>query len=216
MIALTLAEVASAVGGVLHGCTGTEVVTGGVEFDSRRVGPGGLFVAVPGERVDGHDFAADAAAAGAVAVLAGRPVNVASILAPRCVVGSRSTSYALVNDTDGAGAAVLAALSALARTVVHTLSRTGLRVVGLTGSSGKTSTKDMVTALLTPLGPTVAPPGSFNNEIGHPWTALRADRATRHLVLELLRAEPRPDRRAVPGRPAVDWGGAQCRLGAPW
>ncbi|MGH3857559.1 MAG: UDP-N-acetylmuramoyl-tripeptide--D-alanyl-D-alanine ligase, partial [Pseudonocardiaceae bacterium] len=53
MIALTLAEVASAVGGVLRGASGTEEVTGGVEFDSRLVGPGGLFVAVPGERVDG-------------------------------------------------------------------------------------------------------------------------------------------------------------------
>ncbi len=185
MIEMTLAEVASAVGGDLHGATGTEVVTGGVEFDSRRVGPGGLFVAVPGERVDGHDFAADAAAAGAVGVLAGRPVGVASVLAPRLAVGSRSACYALAGDSDGAGAAVLAALSALARTVVHTLSRTGLQVVGLTGSSGKTSTKDMVAALLAPLGPTVAPPGSFNNEIGHPWTALRADATTRHLVLEL-------------------------------
>jgi UDP-N-acetylmuramoyl-tripeptide--D-alanyl-D-alanine ligase len=185
MIEMTMAEVASAVGGVLHGATGTEAVTGGVEFDSRQVGPGGLFVAVPGERVDGHDFAAAAMAAGAVGVLAGRPVGVPSVLVPRLPVGARSTSYALAADTDGAGAAVLVALSTLARTVVHTLSQTGLRVVGLTGSSGKTSTKDMVAALLAPLGPTVAPPGSFNNEIGHPWTALRADATTRHLVLEL-------------------------------
>jgi UDP-N-acetylmuramoyl-tripeptide--D-alanyl-D-alanine ligase len=185
MIEMTLAEVASAVGGDLHGATGTEVVTGGVEFDSRRVGPGGLFVAVPGERVDGHDFAADAAAAGAVGILAGRPVGVASVLAPRLAVGSPSACYALAADSDGTGAAVLGALSALARAVVHTLSQTGLQVVALTGSSGKTSTKDMVAALLAPLGPTVAPPGSFNNEIGHPWTALRADATTRHLVLEL-------------------------------
>ncbi|MGB8996183.1 MAG: UDP-N-acetylmuramoyl-tripeptide--D-alanyl-D-alanine ligase [Pseudonocardiaceae bacterium] len=185
MIALTLAEVADAVGGVLHSATGTEVVTGGVEFDSRRVGPGGLFIAVPGERVDGHDFAAAAVAAGAVGVLAGRPVGVASVLAPRSAIGSRSACYALAADTDGAGAAVLAALAALARTVVRTLSQSGLQVIGVTGSSGKTSTKDIVAALLVPLGPTVAPPGSFNNEIGHPWTALRADAATRHLVLEL-------------------------------
>jgi UDP-N-acetylmuramoyl-tripeptide--D-alanyl-D-alanine ligase len=185
MIALTLAEVASAVGGVLDGCAGTEPVTGEVEFDSRRVEPGGLFVAMPGERFDGHDFAAAAMAAGAVGVLAGRPVGVPSVLAPRWLIDSRSTSYALAADTDGAGAAVLAALSALARTVVHTLRRTGLQVVGLTGSSGKTSTKDMVAALLAPLGSTIAPPGSFNNEIGHPWTALRADATTRHLILEL-------------------------------
>ncbi|HKR48433.1 MAG TPA: UDP-N-acetylmuramoyl-tripeptide--D-alanyl-D-alanine ligase, partial [Pseudonocardiaceae bacterium] len=77
-----------------------------------------------------------------------------------------------------------------ARTVVDTLGKGALRVVGLTGSSGKTSTKDMAAALLAPLGPTVAPPGSFNNEIGHPWTVLRADATTRHLVLELSARGP--------------------------
>ncbi|MGH3823709.1 MAG: UDP-N-acetylmuramoyl-tripeptide--D-alanyl-D-alanine ligase [Pseudonocardiaceae bacterium] len=189
MIELTLAEVASAVGGVLHGCSGTEIITGGVEFDSRRVTPGGLFVAVPGERVDGHDFAVAAMAAGAAGVLAGRPVDAAAVLAPP-VAGPPSGAYALAADTDGAGAAVLAALAALARSVVHTLSQAGLQVVALTGSSGKTSTKDMVAALLAPLGATVAPPGSFNNEIGHPWTALRANVATRHLVLELSARGP--------------------------
>ncbi|MGC1733370.1 MAG: UDP-N-acetylmuramoyl-tripeptide--D-alanyl-D-alanine ligase [Pseudonocardiaceae bacterium] len=185
MIEMTLAEVAGAVGGVLHGATGTEAVTGRIEFDSRLVEPGGLFIAVPGERVDGHDFAAAAVAAGAVGVLAGRPVGAPSVLAPRLAAGSPSACYALAADTDGAGAAVLVALSTLARSVVRTLSQAGLHVVAVTGSSGKTSTKDMVAALLAPLGPTVAPPGSFNNEIGHPWTALRADTTTRHLVLEL-------------------------------
>jgi UDP-N-acetylmuramoyl-tripeptide--D-alanyl-D-alanine ligase len=188
MIELSLAEVADVVGGVLHSCSGTEVITGGVEFDSRRVRPGGLFVALPGERVDGHDFAAAAMAAGAAGVLAGRTVDAAAILAPPVTghrAGLKTGAYALAADTDGAGAAVLAALAALARSVVHTLRQAGLQVVALTGSSGKTSTKDMVAALLAPLGATVAPPGSFNNEIGHPWTALRADRATRHLVLEL-------------------------------
>jgi UDP-N-acetylmuramoyl-tripeptide--D-alanyl-D-alanine ligase len=189
MIELTLAEVASAVGGVLHGCSGTELITGSVEFDSRRVTPGGLFVAMPGERVDGHNFVAAAMTAGAVGVLAGRPVDAAAVLAPRSA-GPSSSAYALAADTDGAGAAVLAALAALARSVVHTLSQAGLRVVALTGSSGKTSTKDMVAALLTPLGATVAPPGSFNNELGHPWTALRADATTRHLVLELSARGP--------------------------
>ncbi len=183
-----MAEVADVVGGVLHSCSGTEMITGGVEFDSRRVQPGGLFVALPGERVDGHDFAAAAMAAGAAGVLAGRTVDAAAVLAPRVTgprAGLRTGAYALAADTDGAGAAVLAALAVLARSVVHTLRQAGLQVVALTGSSGKTSTKDMVAALLAPLGATVAPPGSFNNEIGHPWTALRADRATRHLVLEL-------------------------------
>jgi UDP-N-acetylmuramoyl-tripeptide--D-alanyl-D-alanine ligase len=189
VIPLTLAEVASAVGGALQGCDGAEVVSGSVEFDSRCVGPGGLFVALPGEQVDGHNFAAAAVAAGAVGVLAGRPVDVPAVLAAP-VNGPASTAYVLAADSDGAGAAVLAALGRLARTVVNTLSQTGLQVVGLTGSSGKTSTKDMVAALLAPLGPTVAPPGSFNNEIGHPWTALRANAATRHLVLELSARGP--------------------------
>jgi UDP-N-acetylmuramoyl-tripeptide--D-alanyl-D-alanine ligase len=189
VIELTLAEVADTVGGVLHSCSGAEMITGGVEFDSRRVQPGGLFVALPGERVDGHDFAAAAMAAGAAGVLAGRAVDAAAVLAPP-VGDVRSSAYALAADTDGAGAAVLAALAALARSVVHTLTQAGLQVVALTGSSGKTSTKDMVAALLAPLGATVAPPGSFNNEVGHPWTALRADRTTRHLVLELSARGP--------------------------
>ena len=186
MIPLTLAEVAGAVGGVVRGGDGSEVITGSVEFDSRRVGRGGLFVAVPGARVDGHDFAAAAMAAGAVGVLAGRPVDAPAVLAPP-VTGPAPAAYALAADTDGAGAAVLSALARLARAVVDELRRApaGLQVVGVTGSSGKTSTKDLVAALLAPLGPTVAPPGSFNNEIGHPWTALRADPHTRHLVLEL-------------------------------
>jgi UDP-N-acetylmuramoyl-tripeptide--D-alanyl-D-alanine ligase len=108
------------------------------------------------------------------------------VLAPP-VTGPASTAYALAADTDGTGAAVLSALARLARTVVDKLRQApaGLQVVGVTGSSGKTSSKDIMAALLAPLGTTVAPPGSFNNEIGHPWTVLRADPHTRHLVLEL-------------------------------
>ena len=193
MIPLTLAEVAAAVGGTLHGTDGTATVTGPVEFDSRRLGPGGLFVALPGARVDGHHFAAAAVAAGAVGVLAARPVDAPTVVVPPATAaGTTLNCYALAADTTGAGAAVLAALARLARTVVDTLSPgpAGLHVVGITGSSGKTSTKDMVAALLAPLGPTVAPPGSFNNEVGHPWTALRADQRTRHLVLELSARGP--------------------------
>ncbi|HEU5111561.1 MAG TPA: UDP-N-acetylmuramoyl-tripeptide--D-alanyl-D-alanine ligase, partial [Micromonosporaceae bacterium] len=61
----------------------------------------------------------------------------------------------------------------------------GLTVIGLTGSSGKTTTKDLIAQLAVRLGPTVAPPGSFNNELGHPYTVLKADARTRFLVLEL-------------------------------
>jgi UDP-N-acetylmuramoyl-tripeptide--D-alanyl-D-alanine ligase len=185
MIPLTLAEIARAIGGTLHDTDGTPVVTGTVEFDSRKVTEGGLFVAIPGERVDGHDFAATAIRDGAVGVLAARPVGVPAIVVPP-VTGGPSRSVALTGDTDGSGAAVLAGLGALARTVVDRLTDTeGLAVIGVTGSSGKTSTKDLIAQVLAPLGATVAPPGSFNSELGHPWTALRADAKTDHLVLEM-------------------------------
>src|SRR5882757_2777418 len=143
MIPLTLAEIAKAVGGRLHNADGTEVVTGSVEFDSRKLTPGGLFVAVPGEHVDGHDFAADAIRVGAVAVLAAREVPAPAVLVPP-VDFRASRALALAGDTDGAGAAVLAGLAALARTVVDRLVPHGLTVVGVTGSSGKTSTKDLI------------------------------------------------------------------------
>jgi UDP-N-acetylmuramoyl-tripeptide--D-alanyl-D-alanine ligase len=187
MIPMTLAEVAEVVGGRLHRASGDELVTGTVEFDSRETTPGGLFVAVPGERVDGHDFAEAAVKAGAVGVLAARDVDAPSVIVPP-VGYTASRSVALHGDTDGSGASVLAGLAALAHSVVAKL--TGLTVVGVTGSSGKTSTKDLMAQVLEPMGPTVAPPGSFNNELGHPWTVLRADESTRYLVLELSARGP--------------------------
>ncbi len=192
MIRLSLADIAAAVGGRLHHADGSEVVSGSVEFDSRKVQPGGLFVAVPGERVDGHDFAAQAVATGASGVLAAREVDAPAVIVPPVDSAGRPEDgrpegrtgvMALAGDSDGSGAAVLAGLARLARHVVDRLPE--LTVVGVTGSSGKTSTKDLIAQLLAPMGPTVAPPGSFNNEIGHPWTVLRADVDTRHLVLEL-------------------------------
>ena len=160
MIALRLGEVAEIVGGRLVDAEPGTSVTGSVEFDSRRVGPGGLFLALPGERVDGHDFVATATAAGAVASIVTREVP-----GPAVVV------------SDG-----FAALAALAAAVIRRLP--GTTVIGVTGSSGKTSTKDLIAHVLAPAGPTVAPPGSFNNELGHPYTVLRADEGTRFLVLE--------------------------------
>ncbi len=194
MIPMTLADVARATGGRLHGAAGDEMITGSVEFDSRALGPGGLFVALPGERVDGHDYVPAALAAGAVGVLAAREVDAPAVLVPP--VEGTSGSYVLAADTGGAGAGVLAGLAALARQVVDTLvaqrhhGGQGLTVTGITGSSGKTSTKDLVAHLLEAVGATVAPPGSFNNELGHPWTALRAGVETRHLVLELSARGP--------------------------
>jgi UDP-N-acetylmuramoyl-tripeptide--D-alanyl-D-alanine ligase len=161
VIPLTLAEVADAVGGELHDVPDPQVpVTGDVELDSRRIRPGGLFVALAGERVDGHEHAAGAVGAGAVGVLAARPVGVPAVVVPD----------------------VPAALADLARAVLDRLP--DITVVGLTGSSGKTSTKDLLAQLLAELGPTVAPPGSFNNELGHPYTVLRSTVDTRYLVLE--------------------------------
>jgi UDP-N-acetylmuramoyl-tripeptide--D-alanyl-D-alanine ligase len=178
MIEMRLADVAAVTGGRLHRASGDERVTA-VEFDSRAIGPGGLFVALPGERADGHAYAAAAMAAGAAGVLAGREVDAPAVIARP--VARQTGTYLDESDHDGAGAAVLTALAALAGHTVRALPAT---VVGVTGSSGKTSTKDLLAAVLAPLGPTVAPPGSFNNELGLPWTALRAGAGTRHLVLE--------------------------------
>jgi UDP-N-acetylmuramoyl-tripeptide--D-alanyl-D-alanine ligase len=164
-------------------------VTGTVEFDSRAVGPGGLFLALPGARSDGHDHAGAAVAAGAVAVLAARPVGVPAIVVrPRKAPDGKAG--VLEHDADGSGAAVLASLAKLAQAVAAELVAGGLTIIGITGSSGKTSTKDLVKAVLQPLGEVVAPPGSFNNELGHPWTVLRATRDTDFLILEMSARHP--------------------------
>ena len=193
MIDLTVAQIADIVGGRLADISPAEAhatrVTGTVEFDSRAIGPGGLFLALPGARADGHDFAAGALAAGAVAVLAARPVGVPAIVVPPAAAADENAGV-LEYDTDGSGAAVLSALAKLAAAVAADLVASGLRIVGITGSSGKTSTKDLIAAVLRPLGAVVAPPGSFNNELGHPWTVLRATRETGYLVLEMSARHP--------------------------
>jgi UDP-N-acetylmuramoyl-tripeptide--D-alanyl-D-alanine ligase len=193
MIDLTVAQIAEIVGGTLADVSQQAAaelhVTGTVEFDSRVVGPGGLFLALPGARSDGHDHAASAVAAGAVAVLAARPVGVPAIVVSPA--GSpESRAGVLEHDADGSGAAVLAALAKLAKAVAAELVAGGLTIIGITGSSGKTSTKDLVAAVLEPLGEVVAPPGSFNNELGHPWTVLRATRRTDYLILEMSARHP--------------------------
>jgi UDP-N-acetylmuramoyl-tripeptide--D-alanyl-D-alanine ligase len=197
MIDLTVAQIAEIVGGELADISPEAAaerhVTGTVEFDSRAVGPGGLFLALPGARSDGHDHAAAAVAAGAVVVLAARPVGVpAIVVSPEPHAGGAGGGLAgvLEHDADGSGAAVLAALAKLAKAVAAELVAGGLTIIGITGSSGKTSTKDLVAAVLAPLGEVVAPPGSFNNELGHPWTVLRATRSTAYLVLEMSARHP--------------------------
>ena len=193
MIPLTLARIAEIVGGELADISPAEAaecrVTGTVEFDSRAVTPGGLFLALPGARSDGHDFAAAAVGAGAAAVLAARPVGVPAIVVPPAPA-SDAHAGVFEHDTDGSGAAVLAALAKLASAVAAELVEGGLTIIGVTGSSGKTSTKDLIAAVLRPLGEVVAPPGSFNNELGHPWTVLRATADTDFLVLEMSARHP--------------------------
>ena len=194
MIELSLAQIADIVDGELVDVSRADAerirVTGTVEFDSRAVTPGGLFLALPGARSDGHDHAEAAVRSGAVAVLAARPVGVPAIVVRPDDATRASGASVLEHDTDGSGAAVLRALAALATAVAAELVAGGLTVVGVTGSSGKTSTKDLIAAVLAPLGRVVAPPGSFNNELGHPWTVLRATTETDFLVLELSARHP--------------------------
>ena len=163
---MSLAQVAEVVGGTLHGepGAGDVVVSGPVVIDGREAGEGSLFAAFVGERVDGHDHVDQAAAAGAVAVLGSRPTGLPTVV---------------VED-------VRAALQLLASYVVGRVRAEGdLTVVALTGSQGKTSTKDLLAAVLGSAAATVATRGSFNNELGMPLTALRVEPDTRFLVLEM-------------------------------
>jgi UDP-N-acetylmuramoyl-tripeptide--D-alanyl-D-alanine ligase len=162
VIAMTVRDIARVVGGKPVDVADPEVqVVADVTADSREVSPGGAFVALVGEHVDGHDFAAAAVAAGAAVVLASRPVDGPAIV---------------VDD-------VLVALGRWSRALLDRLP--DVTVVGVTGSAGKTTTKDLLADLLAELGPTIAPPGSLNNELGLPLTVLRADERTRWLVLEM-------------------------------
>jgi UDP-N-acetylmuramoyl-tripeptide--D-alanyl-D-alanine ligase len=160
VIATDLAGVAAATGGRLVGADPATPVTS-VVIDSRAAGPGALFAALPGSHADGHDYAPAALAGGAAGVLAARPVPVAHVLVDDVVAG-------------------LSRLAAAQRELL-----VGTRVVAVTGSSGKTTTKDLLAAVLERGGECVSATGSFNNEIGTPLTMLRAGVATRFLVLEI-------------------------------
>ncbi|MQM28629.1 UDP-N-acetylmuramoyl-tripeptide--D-alanyl-D-alanine ligase [Glycomyces albidus] len=161
MIPLSLDEIATIVGGTVKG-DGALQVTAPAVLDGRDAEPGGLFVAFPGEHADGHDYADQAGRAGAVAVLGTRPTALPTVVA----------------------ADAQDALQALAAHVANRL-RDSMIVVGVTGSQGKTGTKDLVATVLASSAPTVAAIGSFNNELGVPCTVLRADDDTRFLALEM-------------------------------
>lgn len=160
MIPLTLADIAAATGGTLDQADPGTRVTAPLLFDSRNVTPGGLFACLPGRTADGHDFAKQAVADGAAAVLATRPVGAPAVIVPD----------------------VLTAMADTAREVASRYSGT---VVGITGSAGKTTTKDLLNGILSLAGPTVATPRSFNNEIGFPVTVTQVTAHTQYLVLEM-------------------------------
>ena len=160
MIELSLEEIARATGGTLHGSDA--VVHASVVTDSRECVPGSLYVARVGEHADGHDYAGAAVAAGAVGILGERALDAG----PTIVVENAELAFA-----------------ALAREVVDRVP--ALEIVGITGSSGKTSTKDLLGAVLAAFAPTVSPLGSLNSEVGVPLTVCRLDAQSRYLVAEM-------------------------------
>ena len=183
MIPMTLGRIASVTGGVLHDADARPVdlaardaespdlvahpvadlvVDGPVVTDSREAGPGGLYVARIGEHADGHTYIPAAIEAGAVASLTSRPVAGA----PTIVVPDVQEAFAALAE------AVIAGIDSLV-------------VIGITGSSGKTTTKDLLAAVLSTHHETVANVGSLNSEVGVPLTVCRATPTTRYLVLEM-------------------------------
>ncbi len=174
MISLTLQEIAYAVAGELR-LAGADTpgtpVSGVVDTDSRLLGEGDVFVAKPGETTDGHHFVAAAAREGIALAIVERPVDA-------------DVSQIVVAD-------VVDALADLAREVVARVRAHGrLRVVGITGSNGKTTTKNFLARILADEGQTVAPRASYNNEVGAPVTMLRVTDDTEFLVGEFGAAGP--------------------------
>ena len=165
MIELSIAEIAQAIGASVIG-QGSTLVTDSVETDSRLVTSGGLFIAKPGEVTDGHEFVGAAKAAGAAAAVVEHEVDVEL---PQLVVADS-----------------VKALGLLASFVLERVrSRGQLKVIGVTGSNGKTTTKNLLRAILSEVGDTVAPIESFNNEVGAPISVLRINEDTKFLVVEL-------------------------------
>ena len=160
MIRLKVAQIADIVGGTLN-VEGNQEVWLAPVFDSRKATPGSFFLALVGEQADGHSYIKDALDNGAVFALVSKPVNYPNIK---------------VED-------VLVALGKLAAYV--RLQLPNLKVIGITGSQGKTTTKDLLQHILQSIGPTIAPENSFNNELGAPLNLLRCDEQTKFCIAEL-------------------------------
>ncbi|MEA9983911.1 UDP-N-acetylmuramoyl-tripeptide--D-alanyl-D-alanine ligase [Subtercola sp. RTI3] len=180
MIDLTLDEVARITGGTLvlgdhavaQGTNESTIVNGLVDTDSREIGTGGIFVAKPGEFSDGHLFIPAAIDNGADLVICERVID--DLAVPQIVVADS-----------------VDALAALATEVVRRIRAGGvLKVVGITGSNGKTTTKNLVRIILERRGPTVAPRDSFNNEVGAPLTMLKLESDSQYLVAEMGASKP--------------------------
>ena len=172
MIAMTLSELATAVSGEIFRGDPDRVVSGPVETDSREIVSGGIFFAKLGENEDGHNYLVDALLSGATLAVVSSPSADTKI------------DQIVVSDT-------VVALSHLASHVLEAVrSRGDLQVVGITGSNGKTSTKNILGKILATKGKTIYPRASFNNEVGLPLTVLRIEQDTRFLVLELGAAGP--------------------------
>lgn len=170
MIRLTLSEIADRLTGALHpggtDATPDTVVDGPVETDSREIVPGGVFVAKRGDDTDGHLFVGAAVERGAALAIVEHPVD-------------EAVAQIVVADA-------VTALGELARFVVERVRDTGdLTVIGITGSNGKTTTKNMLETILAAEGETVAPIRSFNNAVGAPTTMLRTTTSTRYLIVEM-------------------------------
>jgi UDP-N-acetylmuramoyl-tripeptide--D-alanyl-D-alanine ligase len=165
MISVSANELATILGADLVG-DGNVSVTGSAETDSRLVSAGSIFFAKPGEQADGHDFVGDAQARGAVVAVVERAIDIDIV------------QLVVPNTVD--------ALGALATWLISELKSKGkLKVVGITGSNGKTTTKNMLREILAQVGNTIAPIESFNNKVGAPISILKADLTTQFLVVEM-------------------------------
>ncbi|MDQ0850817.1 UDP-N-acetylmuramoyl-tripeptide--D-alanyl-D-alanine ligase [Arthrobacter sp. B3I9] len=173
MIAFTAAEIAEITNGRLAAEPG--ITPGSVVTDSREATAGSLYVAKPGEAADGHDFVAAAFERGAVLALVERDI-----------AGADGQSYPAVVVKDS-----VLAMGALAAEAVRRIRARRdaegmpLTVIGITGSAGKTTTKDLLAGILAEQGETVAPQGSYNGEVGVPLTVFKAGFGTRYFVIEM-------------------------------
>ena len=160
MIKMIATEIAAIMGGEYHGISDLQI-DGDFQFDSRVVAPGSVFLALKGESRDGHDFVESAIKNGAVLSIVTRPVT---------------GNHVVVSDV----------LQAIAKLAAEVRIRLGdLKVIAITGSQGKTTTKDMLQSILSVQGESVAPIGSYNNEIGVPITLLRCKESTKYCILEM-------------------------------